>query len=261
MGNVGQESQISPTAAPVVEFDAVVVGAGIAGMYMLYHLRALGLSARAYEVGKGVGGTWYWNRYPGARCDVESLDYSYSFSEELWREWKWTERYPAQPEILRYLNHVADRFDLRRDIQFETRISAATFDEIARRWVLQTHRGETVRARFCVMASGCLASAPRTPDFPGLETFQGAIYHTGQWPHEPVDFSGQRVGVVGTGSSGIQVLTDTLDGDDGDTLVEDGRACVVSIVDVGNLISGATKRPPCSAISLSMVTAIRSGRR
>ena len=185
--------------------DAVIVGAGFAGLYMLHRLRGLGLSARVYEAGKGVGGTWYWNRYPGARCDVESMDYSYSFSDELQQEWKWTERYAAQPEILTYINHVADRFDLRRDIQLETGVTAAAFDESANRWDIETDRGDRVSARFCIMATGCLSTA-QMPRFEGLETFQGARYHTGHWPHEGVDFTGQRVGVIGTGSSAIQSI-------------------------------------------------------
>jgi cyclohexanone monooxygenase len=172
---------------------------------MLHRLRGLGFSAQVYEEAGGVGGTWYWNRYPGARCDVESLEYSYSFSEELDREWRWTERYASQPEILRYLNHVADRFDLRRDIRFETRITSAVFDEENAVWNVKTSRGERVSARFCVMATGCL-SAAKKPDFDGLETFRGKCYQTSHWPHEGVDFSGQRVAVIGTGSSAIQAI-------------------------------------------------------
>ncbi|MDJ0869338.1 MAG: NAD(P)/FAD-dependent oxidoreductase, partial [Myxococcota bacterium] len=187
------------------ELDAVVVGAGFAGLYMLHRLRGLGLRARVFEAGGGVGGTWYWNRYPGARCDVESMEYSYQFSDELQQEWEWTERYAAQPEILRYLEHVTDRFDLRRDIRFDTRVIAAHYDEATGRWAIETERGERCTARFVVMATGCLSSANR-PDFPGLEDFRGAWYHTGQWPHEGVDFSGQRVGVIGTGSSAIQSI-------------------------------------------------------
>jgi cyclohexanone monooxygenase len=191
-------------AAPV-SLDAVIVGAGFAGLYMLQRLRGLGLSARVYEAGDGVGGTWYWNRYPGARCDVESMDYSYSFSEELQQEWSWTERYASQPEILRYINHVADRFDLRRDIQLATRVTAATFDEATNRWAIETDRGHRASARFCIMATGCLSEA-QVPGFKGLETFAGRWYHTGHWPHEGVDFTGQRVGVIGTGSSAIQSI-------------------------------------------------------
>ena len=185
--------------------DAVIVGAGFAGMYMLHKLRALGLTARVFEAGTGVGGTWYWNRYPGARCDVESMDYSYSFSEELQQEWRWTERYAAQPEILKYANHVADRFDLRRDIQFETRVTRAVFDETTSRWDVETDRGDRVSARFCVMATGCLSDA-QVPDFEGLDSFEGKWYHTGRWPHQGVDFTGRRVGVIGTGSSAIQSI-------------------------------------------------------
>jgi cyclohexanone monooxygenase len=186
-------------------FDAVIVGAGFAGMYMLHRLRGLGLTARVFEAGKGVGGTWYWNRYPGARCDVESMDYSYSFSDELQQEWRWSERYSAQPEILRYANHVADRFDLRRDIQFETRVTAAAFDEVASRWTVETDRGDRVSSRFCIMATGCLSDA-QVPDIKGRESFAGKWYHTGRWPHEGVDFTGRRVGIIGTGSSAIQSI-------------------------------------------------------
>ena len=184
--------------------DVVVVGAGFGGLYALHRLRGLGLSVQVYEAGSGVGGTWYWNRYPGARCDVESLEYSYSFSPELEQEWDWSERYAPQPEILRYINHVADRFDLRRDIQFDTRVTAAAFDETSGRWRITTDRGDDVSAQFCVMATGCRPPSPR-PD-PGPEQLRGNWFHTGQWPHEGVDFSAQRVGVVGTGSSGIQSI-------------------------------------------------------
>jgi cyclohexanone monooxygenase len=186
------------------DLDVVVVGAGFAGLYALHRLRGLGLSVRVFEAADGIGGTWYWNRYPGCRCDVESLEYSYSFSPELEQEWEWTERYASQPEILRYLNHVADRFDLRRDIRLSTRVEAARFDEAEGRWRIRTADGE-VAARWLVMAAGCL-SAPNTPPFPGQETFGGAVYHTGRWPHEPVDFAGQRVAVIGTGSSAIQAI-------------------------------------------------------
>ncbi len=185
--------------------DAVIVGAGFSGLYMLHRLRGRGLTARIFEAGSGVGGTWFWNRYPGARCDVESLEYSYSFSDELEREWRWSERYASQPEILRYLNHVAERFDLLRDIEFETRVLAAHFDEAASRWTIDTSRGECISAQFCIMATGCL-SAAKIPDFPGRDTFRGKTYHTGHWPHEGVDFTGQRVAVIGTGSSAIQSI-------------------------------------------------------
>ena len=186
-------------------FDAVVVGAGFAGLYMLYRLRELGFSVRVYEAGTGVGGTWFWNRYPGARCDVESMEYSYSFSKDLQDEWEWTERYASQPEILKYLNYVADRFDLWRDIQLGTRVMSAAFDAPASRWTIRTDRGEAVQARYCIMATGCLSVAA-IPKIPGLEEFQGKWYHTGLWPLDEVDFSGQTVGVIGTGSSGIQSI-------------------------------------------------------
>jgi len=187
------------------EVDVVIVGAGFAGMFMLHRARGIGLSARVIEAAGGVGGTWYWNRYPGARCDVESMEYSYQFSEELQQEWEWTERYATQPEILEYANHVADRFDLRRDMQFDTRVRSATYDEQSDRWTIRTDGGGELSAQFLVMATGCLSSA-RVPDFPGLERFEGETYHTGKWPHDGVDFAGRRVGVIGTGSSAIQSI-------------------------------------------------------
>src|SRR4030081_3354815 len=190
-------------AAEAETYDVVVVGAGFAGMYMLHRLRGLGLSVRVYEQGGDVGGTWYWNRYPGARCDVESMQYSYSFSDELQQEWNWSERYAPQPEILKYANHVADRFNLRSDIQLNTRIDRAVFDENANTWSVATSDGKTVTAKYIVLATGCLSNA-RVPDIKGLSGFKGKVYHTGHWPHEPVDFTGQRVGVIGTGSSAIQ---------------------------------------------------------
>ena len=185
--------------------DAIVVGAGLGGLYALHRLRGLGLSVRVFEAGSDIGGTWFWNRYPGARCDVESMEYSYSFSNDLQQDWKWPERYGTQPEILRYINHVADRFDLRRDIALNTRVRAARFDREAGLWTIETDRGERVSAPFCVMASGNL-STPRVPDFKGLENFRGKWYHTGLWPQEGVDFTGQRVAVIGTGSSGVQMI-------------------------------------------------------
>jgi cyclohexanone monooxygenase len=185
--------------------DAVVVGAGFGGLYALHCLRQLGFSALCFEAGDGVGGTWYWNRYPGARCDVESMQYSYSFSEELDQEWTWSEKYSPQPEILAYANHVADRFDLRRDIRFETRVTAATFDEARSLWTVETDRGDRVEARFVMMAVGCLSAANKPP-FEGMDDFKGPIYHTGEWPKEGVDFSGLRVAVIGTGSSAIQSI-------------------------------------------------------
>jgi cyclohexanone monooxygenase len=187
------------------DFDAIVVGAGFAGMYMLHCLRRLGFTARVFEGGGGVGGTWYWNRYPGARCDIESMQYSFSFSEELDQQWNWSEKYAPQPEILAYANHVADRFDLRSHIRFDTRVTAASFDETAKCWRVKTDRGDEVSAKFCIMAVGCL-SAPNRPPFAGQQEFRGPIYHTGEWPHEGVDFTGLRVGVIGTGSSAIQSI-------------------------------------------------------
>jgi cation diffusion facilitator CzcD-associated flavoprotein CzcO len=186
------------------EIDALVIGAGFAGLYQLLRLRdRLGLSVKTLEAGAGVGGTWYWNRYPGARCDSESHVYWYTFSPDLMREWEWSERYPGQPEIMRYLNHVADRFDLKRDILFNTRVTAAQYDQIANRWRVQSENGETFVAKFLIIAVGCL-SAANVPAFNGLESFSGDWYHTGQWPHEGVDFTGKRVGMIGTGSTGIQ---------------------------------------------------------
>jgi cyclohexanone monooxygenase len=187
------------------QYDVVVVGAGFGGLYALHRLRLLGFSVRVYEQGSGIGGTWFWNRYPGARCDVESMQYSYSFSEELQQEWQWTERYAPQAEILRYAHHVADRFGLWPDIQLDTAVEAARFDEAANLWTVMLKGGETVSARHVVMATGCLSTA-RVPDFKGLATFKGKVYHTGHWPHEGVDFTGKRVAVIGTGSSAIQSI-------------------------------------------------------
>src|SRR3954447_23700765 len=188
--------------------DAVIVGAGFAGMYMLHRLRGMGLEAVVLEAGRGVGGTWYWNRYPGARCDIDSMEYSYQFDDDLQQDWDWTERFASQPEILRYAEHVADRFDLRRDIRFDTRVTAAHFDEGSQRWTVTLDGGggpAVLTSRFVIMATGCLSSA-NTPDFPGLDQFAGDTFHTGRWPHEGVDFTGRRVGVIGTGSSGVQAI-------------------------------------------------------
>ncbi len=198
-----QENSVAGTAS--TGFDVLIVGAGFAGMYMLHRLRQAGFTALVLEAGSGVGGTWYWNRYPGARCDVESMQYSYQFSDELQQEWDWTEKYATQPEILRYANHVADRFNLRRDIRFNTRVSTACFDDAAGSWRLTTGQGEQFRATYCVMATGCL-SAVNKARIDGLESFKGQVYHTGEWPHEGVDFNGQRVAVIGTGSSAIQAI-------------------------------------------------------
>lgn len=185
--------------------DVVVVGAGFAGLYALHRFRQQGLSVRVFEAADGVGGVWYWNRYPGARCDVESVDYSYSFDKDLEQEWNWTEKYATQPEILAYLNHVADRFDLRRDISFGTRVTDMVLDEQALRWEVRTDRGDVVSARFCILAVGPLSNA-NIPAIDGLESFAGEVYHTAHWPREGVDFTGKRVGVIGTGSSGIQAI-------------------------------------------------------
>ena len=185
----------SATAGAAGALDAVIVGAGLAGLYMLHRLRGRGLSARIYEAGGGLGGTWYWNRYPGARCDVESMEYSYQFDENLQQEWEWTERYATQPEILRYMNHVADRFDLSRDIQFNSRVTTAVFDGASGRWTIETSDGAQVSAAFCIMATGSL-SATNLPDVKGIGDFRGATYHTGRWPHAEVDFTGQKVGII-----------------------------------------------------------------
>lgn len=190
---------------PSASYDVVVVGAGFAGLYMLHKLRGLGLSVKVYEQGGDVGGTWYWNRYPGARCDVESMQYSYSFCDALQQEWDWSERYAPQPEILRYAGHVADRFDLRKDIQLDTRVDFTVFDQHRDAWTVSTSDGKTVTAHYVILATGCLSNA-RVPDFKGLGDFNGKVYHTGHWPHAPVDFTGQRVGVIGTGSSAIQSI-------------------------------------------------------
>lgn len=185
--------------------DLLIVGAGFSGLYMLHRARGLGLIVRVLEAATDVGGTWWWNRYPGARCDVESVQYSYSWDEDLQQEWEWTERFATQPEILRYIEHVADRHDLRRDITFETRVASARFDDETARWTVETEAGERIDARFVVLATGSL-SAARMPEIDGRDSFAGKTYHTGDWPHEGVDFTGQCVGVIGTGSSGIQAI-------------------------------------------------------
>ena len=193
------------STADGTDVDVVIVGAGFAGLYMLHQQRKAGRSAVVLEAASGVGGTWYWNRYPGARCDIESLEYSYSFDDDLQREWEWSERYATQPEILQYLEHVADRFDLRRDIRFDTRVLAATWDDDATTWTVRTEAGDRISARWVVMATGCLSSA-MVPDIEGAATFAGPTYHTGRWPHDGVDFTGLRVGIIGTGSSAIQSI-------------------------------------------------------
>ncbi len=186
-------------------FDIAVVGAGFAGMYLLHVLRQEGFRVVVLEAGDGVGGTWYWNRYPGARCDIDSMAYSYSFDDALQQEWHWPHRFAYQPDILRYARHVADRFDLRRDIRFGFTVTQAVFDDAGSSWTLTSEDGTKIAARFCVMATGCL-SVPKVPDVPGVENFAGPVYHTANWPQEGVDFSGRRVGVIGTGSSGIQCI-------------------------------------------------------
>jgi len=197
---------MSTSPARSTDLDAVIIGAGFSGLYMLHRLRdEMGLSARVYETGGGVGGTWYWNRYPGARSDSDSYIYCYSFDRDLLQEWEWSERYPEQHEIRAYLEHVTERYDLAKDIRFETRVTAATFDEDAAAWTVETDTGERVTARFVITAVGAL-SAANTPSFDGVESFRGASYHTGRWPHDGVDFSGLRVGVIGTGASAVQAI-------------------------------------------------------
>lgn len=186
-------------------YDVAIVGAGFSGMYLLHRCRQLGLTARIWEAGAGVGGTWYWNRYPGARCDVESMQYCYQFDEDLQQEWEWSERYSAQPEILRYAQHVAERFGLHDGIEFERRVATAQYNDELNQWTLSTESGATLSARFCVMATGCL-SAPNWPPIPGFDDFEGAVYHTALWPHDDVSFKGKRVAVIGTGSSAIQSI-------------------------------------------------------
>lgn len=192
-------------ASSTEQHDVVIVGAGFAGMYLLHRLRELNLRTRIYEAGDDVGGTWYWNRYPGARCDAESLAYSFSFSPELEQEWEWSERYAPQPEILEYARHVSERFDLRKDIQFETRVTRASYRDETEDWLIETDQGNKAIAKYCIMATGCL-SVPQLPDIPGVDDFKGNLYQASKWPHEPVSFKGQTVGIIGTGSSGIQAI-------------------------------------------------------
>ena len=190
---------------PDQTLDALIVGAGFSGLYQLHRMRGLGLRTRVIEAAGDLGGTWYWNRYPGARCDIQSLSYSYSFSPELEQEWEWTEKYPTQPEILRYLNHVADRFDLRKDITFGTRVTGAQYDEDAGRWTVSTDSGERLDTQFVIMATGCLSTS-KLPEVAGLENYRGRTHHTARWGNAEVRFDGLRVGVIGTGSSGIQSI-------------------------------------------------------
>jgi cyclohexanone monooxygenase len=198
-------TQASDGSAVTAHYDAVVVGGGFAGLYALHKLRGLGLKVRVYEAGDGIGGTWFWNRYPGARVDIQSLEYSYQFDEDLQQQWEWSERYAPQSELLTYANHVADRFKLWPDIQLNTRVSTLRFDEASGRWDVRTDQGDAVTADNVVMATGCLSST-NTPDFEGLAGFKGRTFHTGRWPKEPVDFTGRRVGIIGTGSSAIQSI-------------------------------------------------------
>jgi cyclohexanone monooxygenase len=208
MSSTQQDRQQASAEERIEEFDAVIVGAGFAGLYALHKLRdQMGLSARVFEAGDGIGGTWYWNRYPGARSDSSSWIYCYSFDEELRQEWQWSERYPQQEEMLGYLEHVADRFDLNRDIHLGTRVTGATFDEETNRWEIRTDSGDVVSARFLIAALGAL-SAANVPDISGMESFAGERYHTAEWPHEGVDFAGKRVGLIGTGATGIRVATE-----------------------------------------------------
>ena len=187
------------------DFDAIIIGAGLSGMYQLYRLRELGLRVRVFEAGTGVGGTWYWNRYPGARFDSESYSYGYSFSKELLQEWDWSEHFAGQPETLRYCNFVADKFDLRRDIQFSSRVAAAIYEEETRSWTIRLDNGQHFRTRFLITAIGPL-STPTLPRIEGRDSFNGQSFHTARWPHEPVDFRGKRVAVIGTGATGVQTI-------------------------------------------------------
>jgi cyclohexanone monooxygenase len=196
----------TPSAQTNADVDAVIIGAGFSGMYMLLSLRdRLGLSVTAFEAGNGVGGTWYWNRYPGARCDSDSYIYCYTFDKNLLQEWEWSERYPQQDEILRYLDHCAERFDLKRDIQFGKRVVETTFDEKNNLWTVRTDKGDVVRAPYVIAAVGSL-SATNVPPFKGLSSFKGKWYHTSQWPHDGVDFTAKRVGVIGTGATAVQAI-------------------------------------------------------
>ena len=193
----------SPNAG--LDFDAIIIGAGLSGMYQLYRLRELGLRVRVFEAGTEVGGTWYWNRYPGARFDSESYSYGYSFSKELLAEWEWSEHFAGQPETLRYCKHVADKFDLRRDIQFSSRVAAAVYDEATRSWGVALDDGSRFSARFLITAIGPL-STPTLPRIEGRDSFEGRSFHTARWPKEPVDFKGKRVAVIGTGATGVQTI-------------------------------------------------------
>lgn len=196
---------MNPRKNKAKHVDAVVIGAGFSGLYMLYQLREAGYTTQVYESAAGVGGVWYWNRYPGARCDSESICYNYTFSEELFKEWTWSSRFPEQPEVLKYLNFVADKFNLRPNIQFNTRVTSASYDEKTNRWHIHTDQGDRVTAKYFITGVGCISKA-NVPNIKGLDRFEGEWYHTGHWPHEKVDFTGKRVGIIGTGSSGIQAI-------------------------------------------------------
>ena len=202
---VSRGAQTQDGLAVGLDYDAMIIGAGISGLYQLHRLRELGMRVRVFESGTGVGGTWYWNRYPGARFDSESYSYGYSFSQELLEEWEWSEHFAPQPETLRYLNFVADKFDLRRDIQFESRVAAAIYDDENHCWDLALEDGSQHRSRFLITAIGPL-SAPTMPKIEGIESFRGEAYHTARWPHEPVRFEGKRVAVIGTGATGVQTI-------------------------------------------------------
>jgi len=196
---------LESTKTSVNQFDAVVVGAGFSGMYMLHRLKEAGFSTTVIEAADGVGGVWYWNRYPGARCDSLSIYYNYTFSEELYRGWTWTKKYPEQPEILRYLNYVADSLNLRKDIQFETKVVSAHYLEERNIWLIETDKGDRIESKYFITGVGCI-SASNIPNFKGLESFKGEWYHTAHWPHKKVDYQGKKVGIIGTGSSGIQAI-------------------------------------------------------
>ena len=195
----------STNSGTTQQVDVAVVGAGFAGLYLLHRLRKAGFSAVVIEEAGDVGGTWYWNRYPGARCDIQTIDYSYTFDPELDRAWTWSEKYATQPEILRYFGFVTERYDLRRDIRFRTKVTAANWDQATERWQLETYDGVTISCRYYIMATGCL-SAPKPPEIDGVKDFKGEVYFTGRWPHEEVKLAGKRVAVIGTGSSGIQTI-------------------------------------------------------
>ena len=202
---VAARSSETTNSGTTQQVDVAVVGAGFAGLYLLHRLRKAGFTAVVIEEAGDVGGTWYWNRYPGARCDIQTIDYSYTFDSELESAWQWSEKYATQPEILRYFGFVADRYDLRRDIRFGTKVKAANWDDTSERWQLVTDNGASVSCRYYIMATGCL-STPKPPEIDGVKDFKGAVYFTGRWPHDGVNLAGKRVAVIGTGSSGIQSI-------------------------------------------------------